>query len=63
MITTKEEVLKERANALKEAIETKAPDFICEVEECEDSVGGGRAPTSILKGYSLKSVFILLIVD
>ena len=54
MITTKEEVLKERANRLKEAIETKAPDFVCEVEECEDSVGGGSAPTSILKGYSLK---------
>ena len=54
MITTKEEALKERANRLKQAIETKAPDFICEVEECEDSVGGGSAPTSILKGYSLK---------
>ena len=54
MITTKEEALKERANRLKQAIETKAPDFVCEVEECEDSVGGGSAPTSILKGYSLK---------
>ncbi len=54
MITTPKEVLEERARALKTAIEEAAPDFICEVEECEDSVGGGSAPTSVLKGYSLK---------
>lgn len=54
MITAAPEVLKEKAKALKAAIEEAAPDFTCEIEECEDSVGGGSAPTSILKGYSLK---------
>lgn len=54
MITVAPEVLKARAEALKAAIEEASPDFTCEIEECEDSVGGGSAPTSILKGYSLK---------
>ncbi len=54
MITVSPEILKERAERLKDAIEAAAPDFVCEVEECEDSVGGGSAPTSVLKGYSLK---------
>lgn len=54
MITASPESMKAKAEALKEAIETAAPDFVCELEECEDSVGGGSAPTSVLKGYSLK---------
>ena len=54
MITASKESLKAKAERLKEAIEATAPDFVCEVEECEDSVGGGSAPTSVLKGYSLK---------
>ena len=54
MITASSESLKEKAERLKDAIEAAAPDFVCEVEECEDSVGGGSAPTSVLKGYSLK---------
>ena len=54
MITASPESLKEKAEKLKAAIETAAPDFVCEVETCEDSVGGGSAPTSVLKGYSLK---------
>ena len=54
MITTSKEVLKERAWNLKTAIETACNDFVCEVEACEDSVGGGSAPTSVLKGYSLR---------
>ena len=54
MITASPESMKAKAEALKEAIEMAAPDFVCELEECEDSVGGGSAPTSVLKGYSLK---------
>lgn len=54
MITALPESMKAKAEALKEAIEMAAPDFVCELEECEDSVGGGSAPTSVLKGYSLK---------
>ena len=54
MITASPESMKAKAEALKQAIETAAPDFVCELEECEDSVGGGSAPTSVLKGYSLK---------
>lgn len=54
MITASPESLKAKAESLKEAIEAAAPDFVCEVEACEDSVGGGSAPTSVLKGYSLK---------
>lgn len=54
MITVSPEVLEKRAEALKEAIEKAAPEFKCEIEECEDSVGGGSAPTSVLKGYSVK---------
>lgn len=54
MITASPESMKAKAEALKDAIEAAAPDFTCEVEECEDSVGGGSAPTSVLKGYSLR---------
>lgn len=54
MITTPSESLEQRAKTLKAAIEETTPEFCCVLERCEDSVGGGSAPTSVLQGYAVK---------
>lgn len=54
MIATSKEALKERGLKLCDALKEVAKDFEYRVVECQDSVGGGSAPTSVLHGYAVE---------
>lgn len=54
MITVSREELKSKAEALKETLKKEAPAFEYSVVACEDSVGGGSAPTTVLHGYAVE---------
>lgn len=54
MITQSQEEMKQRAESLAEFIQKASPQLHCKVETCEDSVGGGSAPTSVLAGWSVE---------
>lgn len=56
MITASTEELEKKAKDLKAAIEEAVSGIKCVLEHCEDSVGGGSAPTSVLNGYALKFI-------
>ncbi len=53
MLTRSEEKLKTDAEKLLEMIKKKAPALDAKVEATEDVVGGGSAPATVLKGYSV----------
>lgn len=53
MLTRSEEKLKTDAEKLLEMIKKEAPALDAKVEATEDVVGGGSAPATVLKGYSV----------
>ena len=53
MLTRSEEKLKTDAEKLLEMIKKEAPALEAKVEVTEDVVGGGSAPATVLKGYSV----------
>jgi len=53
MLTRSEEKLKTDAEKLLEMIKKEAPVLDAKVEATEDVVGGGSAPATVLKGYSV----------
>ena len=53
MLTRSEEKLKNDAEKLLEMIKKEAPALDAKVEATEDVVGGGSAPATVLKGYSV----------
>lgn len=53
MLSSSEEQLEEKACALKEYLEKQIQGPAFGTEPCEDQVGGGSAPTVILKGYAV----------
>lgn len=53
MLTRSEEKLKTDAEELLEMIKKEAPALDAKVEATEDVVGGGSAPATVLKGYSV----------
>ncbi|MCI8347913.1 MAG: L-seryl-tRNA(Sec) selenium transferase [Firmicutes bacterium] len=56
MLTRSSKQLEDAAGDLLALIKEKAPEFSVSIEQTEDVVGGGSAPATILKGYSV-SVF------
>ncbi len=54
MITVSKEELWEKAEKLKQALTKKAGGFEYSIVPCEDSVGGGSAPTTVLHGYAVE---------
>ena len=53
MLTRSEEKLKNDSEKLLEMIKKEAPALDAKVEATEDVVGGGSAPATVLKGYSV----------
>lgn len=53
MIASSEEVLRERAERLIEAIKKANKDAVCEIVEVEDQIGGGSAPLVRLPGLAV----------
>lgn len=53
MIAMSEDVLRQKAESLKEFLETRLPQMSFGTEPCDDQVGGGSAPTVALKGYAV----------
>lgn len=53
MICATSDELKKRAEKLKEVLSQACPGYCYEIEACDDQVGGGSAPTCILKGWGV----------
>lgn len=53
MICEEQEILRDRADKLKELLTASCPSFELETETCTDQVGGGSAPTCVMSGWGV----------